>query len=82
MHARGVAGTIVKLLIASLVVGFVMSAVGITPASILARLGGTLRNAVDTGASLLTGTGEYILLGAVLVVPVWLAVVLFKSRAK
>jgi len=79
---RGLAGTILKLLIASLVVGFVLSAIGITPASIVARLGGTLRGAFDTVASVLTGTIEYIVLGAILVVPVWLVVVLLRSRGK
>ncbi len=79
---RGLAGTILKLLIASLVVGFVLSAIGITPASIVARLGGTLRGALDTVASLFTGTVEYIVLGAILVVPVWLVVVLLRSRGK
>jgi hypothetical protein len=79
---RGVAGTILKLLIASLVVGFVLSALGITPASILARMGGTLRGAFEATASLFSGTFEYILLGAMLVVPVWLVVVLVKSARK
>ena len=79
---RGVAGTILKLLIASLVVGFVLSALGITPASILARMGGTLRGAFETAASLFSGTFEYILLGAMLVMPVWLVVVLVKFVRK
>lgn len=79
---RGLAGTILKLLIASLVVGFVLSAIGITPASIVARLGGTLRGGLDTVASLFTGTVEYIVLGAILVVPVWLVVILLRSRGK
>lgn len=80
--SRGLAGTILKLLIASLVVGFVLSALGITPASVAARLGGTLQGAFDTVASLFTGTIEYIVLGAILVVPVWLVVVLLRSRGK
>lgn len=79
---RGLAGTLLKLLIASLVVGFVLSALGITPAGIVARLGGTLQGAFDTVESLFAGTLEYIVLGAVVVVPVWLVVVLLRSRGK
>lgn len=79
---RGLAGTIFKLLIASLVVGFVLSAVGVTPESIIARFGGSLRDAFDMVASLAAGTFEYIVLGALLVVPVWLVVVLLRSRGK
>lgn len=79
---RGLAGTILKLLIASLVVGFVLSVLGITPASIVARLGGTLQGAFDSVASAFTGVLEYIVLGAILVVPVWLVVVLLRSRGK
>lgn len=79
---RGLAGTLLKLLIASLVVGFILSALGITPAGIVARLGGTLEGALDSVASLLSGTIEYILLGGILVVPVWLVVLLLRSRGK
>ncbi len=79
---RGTAGTLIKLLIASLAVGFVMSALGVTPASIAARLGGTLDGVFDTVASVFTGIIEYIVLGAILVVPVWLLVVLLRSRRK
>jgi len=79
---RGLTGTLLKLLIASLVVGFVLSALGITPANILARMGGTLQGAFETGASLFSGTLEYIVLGAILVVPVWLVVVLLRSRGR
>ena len=79
---RGLTGTLIKLLIASLVVGFVMSALGVTPASIAARLGGTLQGAFDAVASVFSGVIEYIVLGAILVVPVWLLVVLLRSRGK
>ncbi len=79
---RGLAGTLVKLVIASLVVGFILAVLGITPATILARMGGTLQGAFDTAASLFAATFEYILLGATVVVPVWLVVVLLRSRGK
>lgn len=80
--SRGIAGTIVKILIACLVVGFVLSTIGVTPASIVARLGGTIHNAFETVVSLFMGTMEYLISGAVVVIPIWLMVVLLRRRWK
>ena len=75
-----VRATVFKLAVASLIVGLVMSVFGITPLGILRSLGENFEEIFRNLVSILTHAIEYLLLGATLVVPVWLAVRLLSRR--
>jgi hypothetical protein len=71
--------TIVKLLIACFLVGMLLRLIGFTPLNLIQHFGETVRRLYDFGVSLLhsaVSTVEwavpYILLGAIVVVPIWL----------
>jgi len=74
--------TVVRILLLSLVVGLVLSALDISPVSILERLGVTARGAIDAGASLVAWALEYIAVGAAIVVPIWLILALIGARRR
>lgn len=62
----------VKLLLASLAVGILLSVLGITPRDILDWAGIKAQDAVEVGRSLIDWAWTYIILGAAVVIPVWL----------
>ncbi|HYM32255.1 MAG TPA: DUF6460 domain-containing protein [Candidatus Cybelea sp.] len=71
--------TVIKLLIACFLVGMLLRLLHITPANLLEHFGETIRRIFDLGVSLLhsvVSTVEwiipYILLGAIIVIPIWL----------
>ena len=64
----------VKLLVISLAVGLVLSVLGISAPDLLGWVGGTLGEAVGMGTALVQWAWSYIILGAAIVVPVWLVV--------
>jgi hypothetical protein len=66
-----VAGTIVRLVLLSVVVGVVFSALGITPFNLIERLDQFVRNVLNMGFDAFNWAFRYFLLGAVIVVPVW-----------
>ena len=74
--SKGIGSTIVKLLIASLLVGLVMHWFGITPRSLIANFGASVARIFETLASLTGWAVDYVLVGAVIVVPIWLVVFL------
>ena len=69
---HGIVSTIVKLLVASLVVGFVLTFFDITPESVLHTLGGTAQSIFETFLRFLRWSLQYVLVGAAVVVPIWL----------
>ena len=69
---RGMGRTIVKLLIVSLILGLVLSFFDISPQGLLRSLGATVEDIAAILASLLEWSIGYILIGAVVVVPIWL----------
>jgi uncharacterized oligopeptide transporter (OPT) family protein len=73
---KGLGSTILKLLIASLLVGLVMSWFDITPRSLIENFGDTVVRMFANLASFFGWAVDYILLGAVIVVPLWLIVFL------
>lgn len=77
--ARITLGTVVKLLIASLVVGMVLAYFNITPQEILAYARAQVGDAINNAGSFAGWAVSYILLGAVIVVPLWLIHYLWKS---
>jgi hypothetical protein len=79
MMPRNIIATMLKLLLASLGVGLVLAALNITTSKeVFDRIGELVRYAVDTGGDLAVWAFDYILLGALVVVPVWAAMVLFR----
>lgn len=78
---KGAFGTILKLLIASLLVGLVMHWFGITPRNLIHNFGDSVVRIFGTLTSLIDWAVDYILVGAVIVVPIWL-IVFLADRAK
>ena len=72
---------VVRLVLISIVVGIVMSALGLTPADLLLRLDLIVRRLYEKGFGWVEWLFRYFLLGAVIVFPVWLIARLFKSRS-
>ena len=66
-----VAGTLIRLVLLSVVVGVVFSALGITPFNLIERLENLIRNITNMGFDALNWAFRYFLLGAVIVFPVW-----------
>ena len=80
MMPRNIIATVLKLLLASLGVGLVLAALNITTSKdVFDRIGELARYAVDTGGDLAVWAFDYIVvLGALVVVPVWVVRVLFR----
>ena len=78
---KGLGSTIVKILIASLLVGLVMHWFGITPRSLITNFGDSVVRMFGTVASFIDWAIDYILVGAIIVVPIWLIVFLL-DRAR
>jgi hypothetical protein len=64
-------GTLVRVLVASMIVGMAMALFGIQPADLLAWLTGGLRDVAANAEAWVGWTLKYVLLGAVVVVPIW-----------
>jgi len=75
-----VGGTLIRLVLLSVVVGVVFSALGITPFNLIERLQHLIRNITDMGLDAFNWAFKYFLLGAVIVFPVWFLVRLFRRR--
>jgi hypothetical protein len=73
-----VGATILKLLVASLLVGLVLSAFSISPRALLAKLGTTAQQIFDVFAGMLEWAVPYVLLGAVVVIPIWAIVIILR----
>src|SRR5215470_15888606 len=63
-----------RLVLLSIVVGVILSAVGLDPWNILQSVERLIRNVWDMGFDAVRWLWRYFLLGAVLVVPIWLLV--------
>jgi hypothetical protein len=76
-------GVVIRLALISIVVGIVMKALGIDLRNFFDRLNELLRNLYDLGFDAFQWVIEYLLLGALVVVPIWLiARVVSAARAK
>ena len=63
--------TILRILLASLLVGMAMAFLDVQPADILSWLHTSLRDALANAEAWIGWTAKYVLLGAVVVVPIW-----------
>ena len=68
-----------RLVLLSILVGVVLAAIGLDPMNILHSIERLLRNIWDMGFDAVRWLWRYFLLGAVLVVPIWLLVRLARS---
>jgi hypothetical protein len=76
-------GVVIRLALISIVVGIVMKALGIDLRNFFDRLNELLRNLYDLGFDAFQWVIEYLLLGALVVVPIWLiARVVSAARSK
>jgi hypothetical protein len=76
-------GVLLRLALISIVVGIVMKALGIDLGNFFQRINELLRNIYDLGFGAVEWVLEYMLLGALVVVPIWLiARVTSASRSK
>ena len=81
---RSVVGTVVKLVVASLLLGLVMSFFHLSPEGLLDALGNTGKKIAELLANFIQGSMQYILLGAAVVVPIWLILrlwAIFRNKA-
>jgi H+/Cl- antiporter ClcA len=74
---ESIAGTLIRLVLLSIVVGVIFSALGITPFNLFERLQHLLRNIMELSADTIRWALGYFLLGAVIVFPIWFLVRLF-----
>ncbi len=65
-------GVLIRLALISLVVGIVMKALGIDLGNFFQRVNELLRSVYDLGFGAIEWVLEYMLLGALIVVPIWL----------
>jgi len=72
---------LMRLILLSIVVGVILSAVGLNPLNILESIERLIRNVWDMGFDAVRWLWGYFLLGAVLVVPIWLLVRLTRGAA-
>jgi len=68
----------VKILIASLITGFVLEKLDLSAEQILLELGMTPENVMDMIGKSLTWAVPHLVLGSMVIVPVWLVVYLFR----
>lgn len=78
LFGDSVAGTVIRLVLLSVVVGIVFSALGITPFNIVERVELLVRRIADLGIDVFRWAFNYFLLGAIVVIPIWLVVRLMK----
>ncbi|MEM7122560.1 MAG: DUF6460 domain-containing protein [Pseudomonadota bacterium] len=79
---RDALNTVVKLVIASLVVGLVMAMVNVTPLSLIQNLGDNFEAMFSALVNAASWAITYIIMGAVIVVPIWLLFRLMGAKNK
>jgi len=72
-------GVVVRLVLLSIVVGVILSALGLDPFNIVRSIERLVRTVWEMGFDAVKWLWRYFLLGAVLVVPIWLVIRLVKS---
>ncbi len=73
-------GVVVKLLFLSLIVGALLAFLGLTPRSLWRALRDFVLSIWDMGADAIFQIAQWTILGALIVVPLWLLIRLFGRR--
>lgn len=74
-----VLGTVLKLVVISIAVGLVLAWLNLTPWELLENLRRSLEHLFSRGFGMVRDLIGYFLLGAVIVIPVWIVLRLLKS---
>ncbi|MBH63821.1 MAG: hypothetical protein CL569_15510 [Alphaproteobacteria bacterium] len=69
--SASIKSTIIKIVIWSLIIGLALSLAGVTPESLLAGLGDTVQRIFAISVDMVRWAVPYIILGAVVVIPIW-----------
>jgi hypothetical protein len=77
--ARKLLSTALKVALACLIVGLILSAFGIDPWQLYGRVGGLADAAAGAVAGFVAWAWRYVVIGAVIVVPLWLAIFLLRG---
>lgn len=77
-----VTGVIIRLVLLSVVVGVILSALGITPDNIFERINVLIQRIYDLGFGAIYSLLGYFVLGAIVVVPIWFISRLLKTARK
>jgi hypothetical protein len=72
--------TIIKLIVVSLIVGFVLAMFGFTPDNIVANIRYYVLDLWYNGFRALGSVGEYLMLGAIIVIPIFVVLRLMSYR--
>lgn len=72
--------TLIKLLVVSLIVGFIMTIFGLTPWSIVDNVRDFVLQLWHQGFAALGRVGDYLILGATIVIPIFVIIRLFSYR--
>jgi hypothetical protein len=72
--------TLVKLLVVSLIVGFIMAFFGLAPLDFLYWVRNLVLDIWHRGFSALGRVGDYLILGATIVIPIFIIIRLFSYR--
>ncbi|MDA0703314.1 MAG: DUF6460 domain-containing protein [Proteobacteria bacterium] len=74
----GIGGILIRLLILSFVVGFILNVLDLDPGSLLRNIGGTVESIFMTVVDAVRWAVPHILIGAIVVVPIWLVFYLLR----
>ena len=72
--------TLIKLLVVSLIVGFIMAVFGLAPLDFIYGIRNFILEVWHRGFSALGRVGDYLMLGATIVIPIFLIIRLFSYR--
>ena len=75
---RSWGGVILRVFLLCLVVGMALTFAGITPEDLLLSLGSTVQRIFNALVSMVRWTVPYVLVGAVVVVPVWVVMMIWR----
>lgn len=76
---------VIKLMVVSLLVGMLLAAFDMKPEELLASLGDTVKSIFQVLVSLVEWMVPYVLLGAVVVIPIWVIMLVwryFRSKSE
>jgi hypothetical protein len=71
---------VVKLIFLSLIVGAIMAFLGLTPRNLFTAIGNFVSSILDMGTDAIREVAQWVLAGALVVIPVWLLVRLLGRR--
>ncbi|MDZ7751994.1 MAG: DUF6460 domain-containing protein [Gammaproteobacteria bacterium] len=74
--------TVVRLVVASLVIGLVLSVAGVTPLDVLDNIAEVAIGLWDMTTGAIGWAGSYIVLGALVVVPLWLVLLAWRRLGR